>query len=87
MKLFKKIKLTNSIHIFLGILAFMLFIKGYGVLLILLCVTYSIYQLLNYLTKEELKETFKDFQEFIVGIILALCYYSLHVLGVPLPFV
>jgi len=84
MKRFKGI-IGNISHGVLGFIAMMLLIKGYFKYSILLIIIFSLYQLLDYFKGEDYKNTLTDVQEFLIGMAVAIVYYSINILGIPIP--
>lgn len=90
---FKKVKtsgiviksVTNISHMALGFLTIMLLLKTQWVLAVVLFVCFITYEVLDYLRGEDRKETIRDIQEYIVGMIFAIVYYSINILGIKIP--
>jgi len=88
-KLFGKLgrKLGNFTHGTLGFITAILIVKGFTLIAIMLIIAFTLYQLIDYLRGEDLKETLKDIQEFIVGFTCGIVWYAIHVLKIPIPFI
>lgn len=80
----KLIKMTDVAHVLYGALTFCLIAAGYHIFGILMVVCFGVYQFIDYLKGENLKEVLTDIQEFLVGFMLGLFIVGVNLIKEPM---